>query len=87
MNTEIKCGDIVKSLSGHDKNHLFLVVSIDKFGFVDIIDGRYRKLGEPKHKNSKHVQWIAHDEKLLDIINTPTITNAELHKLINSYKK
>ena len=29
MNTDFMIGDIVKSLSGHDKNRLFIIVSID----------------------------------------------------------
>ncbi len=65
MDTNFQVGDIVKSLSGHDKNHLFLVVSIDNFGFLDIIDGRYRKIDSPKRKNPKHIEKVAHDENLI----------------------
>lgn len=50
MDRIIQAGDIVKSLSGHDKNQLFLVLSIDKFGFLDIINGRSRKIEKPKKK-------------------------------------
>ena len=86
MDRIIQAGDIVKSLSGHDKNQLFLVLSIDKFGFLDIINGKSRKIEKPKKKNPKHVQFVATDKNLLNRLNSPTITNAELYKLINLYK-
>ena len=37
MDTEFMVGDVVKSLSGHDKNRLFVVLSIDKNGYLAII--------------------------------------------------
>lgn len=86
MDSLFQAGDIVQSLSGHDKNKLFLVLSIDKFGFLAIINGRSRKIGYPKRKNPKHVKFVAKDENLLKRLNSPTITNAELYKLINAYK-
>ena len=43
MDTNVIVGDIVKSISGHDQNRLFIVVGIDKNGYIAIIDGRYRE--------------------------------------------
>ena len=51
MNAEFKVGNVVRSVAGHDKNRLFLVVSIDKNGYPAIIDGRYREKDKPKTKN------------------------------------
>ena len=79
-------GDIVVSLAGHDKNNLYLVHSIDKNGFLVIIDGRYHKIGEPKLKNPKHCSKLAHDENILAKSNLPTVTNAEIYKQIKSYQ-
>ena len=80
-------GDIVKSLSGHDKNKLFLVVSIDKNGYLAIIDGRTRLKIKPKLKNPKHLERVAHDENILNKYNSPLTTNTEIYKLINKYNK
>ena len=86
METDFKIGDIVRSLGGHDQNRLFIVVGIDKNGFIAIIDGRYREKSKPKLKNPKHLKVVAHDENLLEKVNSPIVTNAEIYKLIKAYK-
>ena len=87
METNFAVGDIVKSLSGHDQNRLFIVVDIDKNGFIAIIDGRYREKSKPKLKNPKHLEFVEHDEELLNKVNSPIVTNAEIYKLIKAYKQ
>ena len=87
METNFVVGDIVQSISGHDQNRLFIVVGIDKNGFLAIIDGRYREKTKPKLKNPKHVEFVAHDDDLLTKVNSPIVTNAEIYKLIKAYKK
>ena len=86
METDFKIGDIVLSSSGHDQNRLFIVVGIDKNGYLAIIDGRYREKTKPKLKNPKHLKLVAHDDKLLEKVNSPIVTNAEIYKLIKAYK-
>ena len=86
METNFVVGDVVKSTSGHDENRLFIVVGIDKNGYIAIIDGRSREKNKPKIKNPKHLSIVAHDEKLLTKVNSPIVTNAEIHKLIKAYK-
>jgi ribosomal protein L14E/L6E/L27E len=86
METNFQVGDIVKSLSGHDQNRLFIVVGIDKNGYLAIIDGRYRGKTKPKLKNPKHLILVAHDDNLIEKFNSPIVTNAEIHKLIKAYK-
>ena len=86
METEFKVGDIVKSLYGHDQNRLFIVVGIDKNGYIAIIDGRYRGKTKPKLKNPKHLILVAHDENLLAKVDSPIVTNAEINRLIKAYK-
>lgn len=87
MENEFKIGDIVISQSGHDKNQPFLVVSIDKNGYIAIIDGRYRKKAFPKTKNPKHLKKVAYDENVLNKFNSPLTTDAEIYKLIKAYKE
>ncbi|MBQ8615392.1 MAG: KOW domain-containing RNA-binding protein [Clostridia bacterium] len=86
MDTNFVVGDVVQSLSGHDQNRLFIVVGIDKNGFLAIIDGRYREKTKPKLKNPKHLKLVAHGEKLIEKVNSPIVTNAEIYKLIKAYK-
>ena len=86
METNFKVGDIVMSLSGHDQNRIFIVVGIDKNGYIAIIDGRYREKTKPKLKNPKHLKVVAHDDEILNKVNSPIVTNAEIYKLIKAYK-
>ena len=87
METNFMVGDIVISTSGHDKNRIFIVVDIDKNGYLGIIDGKYRVKTQPKLKNPKHLIKLAHDDALLDKVASPIVTNAEIYKLIKAYKQ
>ena len=87
METDFKIGDVVQSISGHDQNRLFIVVSIDKNGYLAIIDGRYREKSKPKLKNPKHLKLVTHDDSIIEKINSPISTNAEIYKLIKAHKK
>ena len=86
MDTNFEIGDVVESLHGHDQNRLFIIVGIDKNGYIAIIDGRYREKAKPKLKNPKHLQIVAHDDNLFEKVNSPIVTNAEIYKLIKAYK-
>ena len=86
METNFVIGDVVKSISGHDQNRLFIVVGIDKNGYIAIIDGRYRGKEKQKLKNPKHLILVAHDDQLLEKVSSPIVTNAEIYRLIKAYK-
>lgn len=79
-------GDIVKSNAGHDKNRLFIVISIDKNGFLGIIDCKYRKKENPKFKNPKHLELVGKDTEILNKLSTPA-TPTEIYKMIKSKSK
>lgn len=87
MDIEFLVGDIVKSLSGHDKNRLFVVTAIDKNGYLVIIDGKYRTMDKPKSKNPKHLLKVAHDDEIIKKVNSSIATNAEIYKMIKVYLK
>ena len=86
MDDKLVVGDIVVSLYGHDQNDIFIVTSIDKNGFLYIIDGKYRKRGNAKKKNPKHLKKLAHDDEILNKINSPLATDTEIYKMIKVYK-
>lgn len=85
MDNEFIVGDVVKSCSGHDKERLFIVVSIDKNGYLAIIDGRYREKINPKRKNPRHLIKVAHDDKIVEAIKSPIVTNKEIYNMIKVY--
>ena len=87
METNFVVGDVVQSTNGHDQNRLFIVVGLDKNGYVAIIDGKYRQKTKPKLKNPKHLKLVAHSDELIEKFNSPIVTNAEIYKLIKAYKQ
>ena len=52
---DLRRGDVVRSLAGHDKDTLFCVKDIDG-DFLLLVNGKERKFNSPKRKRAKHVQ-------------------------------
>ena len=48
-------GQIVFSKSGRDKGMAFIIVDFDE-SYVYVVDGKLRKLENPKRKNPVHIQ-------------------------------
>lgn len=46
--------DIVFSLAGHDKDNVYLVLKTEG-GYAFLVDGKTRKLTNPKRKSLKHI--------------------------------
>ena len=77
--------DLVVSVSGRDKNRIFMIVDILDSEYVLIADGALRKLEKPKKKKIKHLRPAAYsaDERILEKIREgQKITNAELRKML-----
>ena len=56
---KLEKGMVVRSLAGHDKGDLMLVVGFET-NYVLVCDGRQRPLCKPKVKNPKHLQATPH---------------------------
>lgn len=75
----IKEGSIVKAIAGREKDSYYVAVGIHD-GFVEIADGKERKLEKPKRKSIKH---ISPENAVID---TNELTNKKLRKLILMFK-
>ncbi len=75
----IKIGSIVKACAGREKNRWFAVVGVHD-GFVEISDGKERKLQKPKKKNTKHISPTH------EIIAIEQMTNKELRKILKEFE-
>ena len=50
-------GMLAKSLAGHDKEKIYVIISIEE-NHIFLVDGVARTLDRPKKKKKKHVQLI-----------------------------
>lgn len=55
---EIKAGDVVRSVAGHDKGGLFVVLDAVDADFVLYADGKTRTVEKPKKKKRKHLRTV-----------------------------
>ncbi len=82
-----RIADLVVSLSGRDKNRIFMVTDVVDSDYVLIADGMLRKLEKPKKKKIKHLEKSSFvlNERLLQKLNEgKKVTNAELRKTIRT---
>ncbi|MDO5018659.1 MAG: KOW domain-containing protein [Lagierella massiliensis] len=49
-------GQVVRSLSGRDKGKFQIVLKLLDNNYVQVVDGKRRKLKNPKKKKIKHLQ-------------------------------
>lgn len=52
----VQIGQVVIGLSGRDKGNILVITNIIDDKFVEIVDGKRRKLDKPKKKNIGHLQ-------------------------------
>ena len=58
---EYRLGYFARSLCGHDKDRLYMIVSEDG-EMVGLCDGVHRRLSNPKMKKKKHIQMMRSEE-------------------------
>lgn len=75
--TKMAIGQVVKSKAGRDINRIFLVLEIIDNENVFIVDGKLRKLENPKRKRVKHL--IVYNKVMAEL------QNAKANEIDNSY--
>ncbi|MDD3277601.1 MAG: KOW domain-containing RNA-binding protein [Lachnospiraceae bacterium] len=82
---ELKAGMFARSLAGHDKGKLYIVVSGDD-SYVYLTDGRIRPLQNPKKKKRKHIQPDFQDSGCgpEDWTTCDETVNAKIQKIIKT---
>lgn len=81
-------GSLVKSLAGHDKDELFIIIK-ESSEYVTLVDGKRRTLEKPKCKKKKHVQPILEKDETLSkkLIDGEHVTDEEIKYFIKCYKR
>lgn len=82
MKTELQKGDVVRSLAGHDKGGLFVVLDAIDGEHVLIADGKTRTLEKPKKKKRKHLKAIPAFR--MEAIASAQLLNADLKKFLKA---
>lgn len=85
---EYQNGQMVYSKSGHDKGDVLVVVGVEG-QYLQLADGKRRKLEKPKRKKIIHVQPTNYvDTNLRDKLEEQAyVLNADIAKAIRSYKQ
>ncbi len=79
MLNNLKVGQFVRSKSGRDKNHIFIVVKVIDFEYVLIADGDIRRIDKPKKKKIKH---LFEYDKISDNISDADLKNIKITNLM-----
>lgn len=58
FNKVLRPGFIVQSRAGHDKDRIYVIISVED-EFCYLADGDYRKLENCKKKRNKHIKFLA----------------------------
>ena len=74
---ELRKGQIVKSVKGHDKGDLLMIADFDEKRVL-LCDGKQRKLNKPKVKNLKHVELTGFEVDIKEVD-----TDRKLRKTLN----
>ncbi len=88
----IKIGQYVRSKSGRDKNHVFIVIGIIDHEYVLLTDGDLRRVEKPKKKKIKHLfeinqvsevvsEKVNDDKKLTNLMVRKEIEKLDLSKI------
>ncbi len=88
MKTELKCGEIVCSLQGHDKGEFYVVVNLDG-NFAFVCNGQNKLLSKPKRKNKNHLKttFVVNTEIAQKLEQKRQINDQMIYHSIHEYKK
>ncbi len=81
-------GNFARSLAGHDKNQLYIIMEETEHA-LSLVDGRSKTLQNPKMKNKKHIQIISkyYDESVMRKLQKhEAISNEEVKRAIKLYE-
>ncbi len=82
----VKKGLIVRTISGHDKNKIYVVVNCDN-SYVYLSDGKGRTLDNQKKKNIKHVVQVGMlKDELIEMLNNNKLDNSQIIKTLKDFK-
>lgn len=86
MYEKLYLGQVVISNAGHDKGKYYVIIEATN-EYVYLVDGKYKKISNPKKKNKKHIQPI--NQIYSEIITKHTegtLLNEDIVKVLREYE-
>lgn len=87
MQSSIEVGAVVLSKMGRDSGRYYVVVALTGEDYALVVDGKYKKLANPKLKKLKHLKYKGED--LVDIreelISNKEVTDAKIRRALGAY--
>lgn len=86
MNDDNLIGRVVKAKAGRDLDDFFIIIDVLDEIYVQIVDGKRRRIENPKKKKIKHLQFTnmwANDIKEL-LLQNKEVNNAKIRKYFKS---
>lgn len=83
---ELKIGSLARSLAGHDKGGVYIIIKEDA-QYVYLADGRLRPAARPKRKKRKHVQPVYRGGEALrpGLTDGERVTDEAIKRFIKQY--
>lgn len=83
LNKYIGC--FATSIAGHDHNNIYVIIAADD-EYVYLVDGKIRKVNNPKKKKLKHVQLIKRTDDTIAgrINNNVALSNEDIKYAIKN---
>lgn len=80
--------EFARSLSGHDKNQVYLILEQDE-RMAYLTNGKTHTLEKPKKKNKKHYQIIKHipENILVQFHKSGSLTDEMIYEMIRAYER
>lgn len=87
MSLDIEIGQLVESKQGRDKGRLYFVIDKSDDGYLKLVDGKYRKINNPKNKKNKHLivyNYVNND--IIDKLSNKSLEDSYIKKTLKSIK-
>ncbi len=89
MDKKFQPGEIVYSKAGRDSGNYYIVSKVFSPKYVLIVDGKYKKINNPKKKNIKHIEstGIVHEEFSIWFTEGKRLRNEDIQYVLKNYRK
>lgn len=77
-------GMLAGSKAGHDKDMIYVIIKEEK-EYVYLVDGKIRRMENPKKKNKKHIQIIKKEiePSLMEKLQNGQLQDSDIRRVIN----